>query len=102
MRGNSGNNDYELVQSSTVIFDSRGTPVEYFPCRMFSLSDTDQIIVPAGSVVGLYSNVGTQLLRTDSNSLISTYQFSGNQSSVAADNDDDIDYNIAIRVHLGK
>ena len=32
---------------------------------------------------------------------ITTYQFSGNQSSVNV-NGDNINYNIAIRVHLGK
>ena len=103
MRGNSGNTDYELVQSNTVTFDSRGTPVDIFPCRIFNLLNTDQFIAPAGSVVGLYSNVGAQLLRTNTDSSVTTAQFSGNQSSVKnAGKNDDVDYNIAIRVHFGK
>ena len=53
--------------------------------------------------MGLYSNFGAQLLYTNTDSSITTYQFSGNQSSVKyAGNSDDVDYNIAIRVHLGK
>jgi len=35
--------------------------------------------------------------------LITTYQFDGNQSSVTmADKDDNAQYNIAIRAHIGK
>ena len=104
VKGNSGDTDYELVQSNTVTFDSRGTSIDIYPCRMFNLSDIDQFIAPAGSVVGLYSNVGAQLLHTNNiDSSITTYQFSGNQSSVKnAGKNDDVDYNIAIRVHLGK
>jgi len=52
--------------------------------------------------VGLYSGTFTQLLRTSTNSSITTYRVTGNQSSVRAGNDDDINYNIAISVHLGK
>ena len=103
MRGNSGNTDYELVQSNTVTFDSRGTSVDNFPCRIFSLLDTDQFTAPEASVVGLYSNVGAQLLHTNTDSSITTSQFSRNQSSVKnAGKNDDVDYNIAIKVHLGK
>ena len=53
--------------------------------------------------MGLYSNVFTQLLHTNTDSSISTYQFSGNQSSVSnVGNNNDVNYNIAIRVHRGK
>ena len=73
------------------------------PCQIFNLSDTDQFTAPAGSVVGLYSNVGTQLLHTNTDNSITTYnQFSGNQSSVRTTGNNDVNYNIAIRVHLGK
>ena len=101
----SGNTDYALVQSNTVTYDSRSTPTNLFPCQRFNLSDTDQFTAPAGSVVGLYSNVGTQLPRTNTYSSITTYRFSGNQSNVVTtDNNGGVNYNIAIRVHvhLGK
>ena len=105
--GTSVNTDYTLVQSNTVTYDQsvRDTqdPANLFPCQIFNLSDTDQFTAPAGSVVGLYSNVATLLLHTNTNSSIITYQFSGNQSSINnAGNNDDVNYNIAIRLHLGK
>ena len=91
--------NYELIQSNSVTYyPNSTTPAIIYPCRIFNLSTADQFIVPAGSVVGFYSNVETQLLYTNSNSSITTYQFSGNQSSVTGSND--VDYNIAIRVHL--
>ena len=102
----SGNTDYTLVQSNNVTYDQNvrdpQDPINV-ACQIFILSDTDQFTAPAGSVVGLYSNVGTQLLHTNTNSSITTYQFSGNRSSVSvAGNTNDVNYNIAIRVHLGK
>ena len=101
----SGNTDYTLVQSNTVAYNPRGTTPTY-PCQIFNVSDTDQFTAPAGSVVGLYSNVGTQLLCTNADpsiSSITTYQFTGNQSSVSVNgNSGDVNYNIAIIVHLGK
>ena len=63
--------------------------------------NTDQFTAPVGSVVGLYSNVGTQVLHTNTDSSITTYKFSGNQSSVRTTGNNDVNYNIAIRVHLG-
>ena len=106
--GNNGNTDYTLVQSNNVTYDSSvrdpQDPITDFPCQIFNLSDTDHFTAPAGSVVGLYSNVGTQLLHTnDTDSSITTYQFTGNQSSVNINgNSNDVNYDIAIRVHLGK
>ena len=105
--GTSGNTDYTLAQSNTVTYDqSVHDPQDLtsnFACQRFNISDTYQFTAPAGSVVGLYSNVGTQLLRTDdTDSSITTYQFSGNQSSVRTTGSNDVNYNIAIRVHLGK
>ena len=102
------NTDYALVQSNTVTYDSSvrnpQDPSNNFPCQMFNLSDTDQFTAPAGSVVGLYSGIQfTQLLHTNTNSSITTYQFSGNQSNIStAAINDDVNYNIAIRVHLGE
>ena len=53
--------------------------------------------------MGLYSNLNVQLLQTNINRQITTYQMNGNQSrATVRNNRDDIDYNIAIRVHLGK
>ena len=90
--------DYQLIQSSAVRYDQSSGP-----CQRVNLSATDQFIAPAGSVVGLYSNVGTQLLCTNTDSSITTYLFNGNQSSVsAAGNANNVNYNIAIRVHLSK
>ena len=100
--GTMSNTDYTLLQSNTVTYDPRGTSANTFPCQIFNLSDTDQFIAPAGSVVGLYSNVGAWLLRTNTDSSITTYQFVGNQSSVRTTGNSDVNYNIAIRVHLGK
>ena len=105
--GTSGSNtDYALVQSNTVTYDqSVRDPQDVtnlYPCQIFNLSDTDQFTAPAGSVVGLYSNVMTLLLHTSTSSSITTYQFSLNQSSVSATGNDDVNYNIAIRVHVGK
>ena len=103
----SGNTDYTLVQSNTVTYDQSirdpQDPIN-LGCQIFNLSDIDQFTAPVGSVVGLYSNYfGTQLLHTNTNSSITTYQFSGNQSSVTiTGNSNDVNYNIAIRVHLGK
>ena len=97
------NIDYELIQLSNVTYDLSTQISGIDLCQKVNLSTTDQFTAPAGSVVGLYSNVGTQLLRTNNDSSITTYQFSGNQSSVRNTGDNvDINYNIAIRVHLGK
>ena len=106
--GTSGSDtDYTLVQSNIVTYDqSAQRPQDPFNvgCQIFNLSDTDQFTAPAGSVVGLYSGIQqTQFLRTNINSSITTYLFSGNQSSITiTGNSNDVNYNIAIRVHLGK
>ena len=100
----SNNTDYELVQSNSVTYNSAIQTSGIDSCQRVNLSSTDRFTAPAGSVVGLYSNVGPQLLHTNNdNSSVTTYQFSGNQSSVNnAGNSNDVNYNIAIRVHLGK
>ena len=101
--GTESNTDYELVQSNNVTYDSTIQASGVFSCQRVNLSTTDQFTAPAGSVVGLYSNVGVLLLHTNTDNSITTYQFNGNQSSINnADNDDNVEYNIAIRVHLGK
>ena len=100
--GTNNNRDYALVQSNNITYDAsiRTNATSNDQCQRVNLSVTDQFTAPAGSVVGLYSNVGTQLLHTNTDSSITTYQFNGNQSSVKAGNI--LNYNIAIRVHLGK
>ena len=97
------NTDYELVQTNSVTYDGSIQTSGLDSCQRVNLSTTDQFTAPAGSVVGLYSNVRTKLLHTNANSSITTYRFSRNQSSVNnADNNDDVNYNIAIRVYLSK
>ena len=107
--GTSGNNstiNYGLVQSNAVTFDSsvrdplRQDSIDN--CQIFNLSDTDQFTAPAGSVMGLYTNDQDLLLHTNTNSSIATYQFSGMRSIVNASGFTDVNYNIAIKVHLGK
>ena len=100
-----GDADYELFQSNNVTFDPR-----HSSCQIFNLSVADQFIAPMGSFIGLYSNTGEvrpKLLRSDdTNSSITTFQVDGNDSSVTNvkpdKNNEDFNYNIAIRVHLGK
>jgi len=98
--GTSGmNNDYELIQSYSITYNSTYSN-NLYPCQTFILSEADQFTAPTGSVVGLYSGIQTLLLHTSTNSSITTYRVTGNQSSVTTGND--VNYNIAIRVHLGK
>ena len=97
------NTDYEIVRSNSVTYDSSiqtNSSNHIDSCQRVNLSTIDQFTAPARSVVGLYSNVGTQLLHTNTDSSITTYQFSGNQSSGSGN--DNVNYNIAIRVHLGE
>ena len=104
-----GNADYELVQSNNVTYDQSvrdpQDATNEFPCQIFNISDIDQFTAPAESVVGLYSDkiMRPQLLHTNNDNSITTYKFSGNSSNVSiAGNSDNFNYNIAIRVHLGK
>jgi len=91
---------YSLIQSNTVTFNpSVGST---FSCQNYTLPVTEQFTAPSGSVVGLYSYLNVFLLHTDNNSQITTYQVTGNQSSVTGTSTNDVNYNIAIRVHLGK
>ena len=95
---------YTLVQSNTVTF----TPFQVgndnsddFSCQTFYLSEADQFIAPEGSVVGVYSSMREDLLRTNRiDSSFTSYVFKGNQSDVKIN--DNIGYNIALRVHLGR
>ena len=107
---NNGKTDYELIQTSTITFNPSHTPSNTNPCQNYTLSGEEQFIAPSGSVIGLYSNSGMarpQLLRTDNkDDSVTTFQFSRNRSSVddaqPDRNKQDVDYNIAIRVHLSK
>ena len=90
---------YELVQSNAVTYNPTGSGSNNYQCQAFHLPETNQFTAPAGSVIGLYSGIGTQLLRTDhTNILLTTYN--GNQSRVNIGHNDY--YNVAIKVHLGK
>ena len=94
---------YELVQSNNVTYDQTIFTSSIDTCWIFNLSAIDQFTAPAGSVVGLYSGVRTSLLHdTNTNNSVTTYRRRGNESSfINAGSDDDVNYNIAIRVHLG-
>ena len=98
----SGNTDYTLVQSNTVTYNQTGTFDNIYRRQIFNLLEQDQFIAPAESVVGLFSLFGAQLLFTNTDSSITTYAFSRNQSSVNINTSEDVNYNIAIKVHLGK
>ena len=101
-------NNYTLVQSNSVTFiptrvgnDSNND----ISCQTFNLSTADQFIAPAGSFVGLYSNMirmEPSLLRTRAVNMITTYQFIGNRSDVDISTSNNVNYNIALRVRLGK
>jgi len=95
-----GSTTYSLIQSNTVTFDqSIGNT---FSCQNYTLPVTEQFTAPSGSVVGLYSNNFVQLLHTNTDDQITTYQVTGNRSSVDGGSANDVNYNVAIRVHLGK
>jgi len=97
---NTGGTTYSLIQSNSVTFNpSVGST---FSCQNYSLPVTEQFTAPSGSVVGLYSNLNVQLLHTNIDNQITTYQVNGNQSSITGTSTNDVNYNIAIRVHLGK
>ena len=93
--------DFELVQSNNITYNAsmQTTSVDF--CQRVNLSSTDQFTAPAGSVVGVYSGTGPQLLHTNNDSLITAYIFVGNKSR-ANINNNNINYNITIKVHFGK
>ena len=95
-----GSSTYSLIQINAVTFNPSGNGS--FSCQNYTLPVTEQFTAPSGSVVGLYSNIHVQLLHTNTNSQITTYQVAGNQSSVVGESGQDVNYSIAIRVHLGE
>jgi len=97
--------DYELVQSTTITFNSSDSSSNKISCSTVNLTETDQFTVHKGSVVGLYSNNATLLSYTNTESSVGTYQYKGNKTSVEnafLGNKKDIKSNVTIRVHLGK
>ena len=99
--------DYELIQSNVVTFNPNSTSSNTHQCQKFTLSKREQFIAPSGSVIGLYTNekeVQPQLLRTDDkDGSITTFKYIGHRkrmSKARATDKHDVDYNIAIRVHL--
>ena len=102
-----GDIDYKLIQASAITFNPNGTSSNKHPCQKFTLSDKQQFIAPSGSVIGLYFNtkdVQPLLLRTDEmDNSITTFKFDQQKTQVKAElGKDDVDYNIAITVHLSK
>ena len=93
-------NTYSLIQSNRIIFNPSvgGT----FSCQTYTVPMAQRFTAPSGSVVGLYAGLNVQLLRNTGNNGITTYQIVGNQNSVTISSAIDVNYNIAIRVHLGK
>ena len=101
--GSSNNTDYKLIQSNSITYNQSIQTSGTYSCQRVNLSTTNQFTAPAESVVGLYSNIETQLLQTNTTQTLRNYHFRGNQSSVTTHgNSDNVTFNIAIRVHLGK
>ena len=98
----SANNGYRLIYLSTVNYDQ--SEITENPCHRVEFPKEYWLTVPAGSVLGLYSNVGAQLIHSNTNPELNTYQFYGYQNRVFINNYDtiDVNYHIAIRLHLGK
>ena len=95
--------DYDLIQSNAVTYDP-SVRTDQLPCLMFNLSVTDQFTTSEKSVVGLYSNTGALLLRTNTNDEI-TYEDNKNKSHIdkaRPNKNDNVKFNIAIRVYFGK
>ena len=97
--------EFKLVQSSVVTYTTPPVGNDVVLCDTFNLSRADQFTAPAGSVVGLYSNISrlqSFLLRTNRTmSSLNSYRFSGNHSIVNATGGN-TRYSIALRVHLGR
>ena len=95
-----GSTTYSLIQSNNITFDqSVGST---FSCRNYTLPVSEQFTAPSKSVVGLYSSNFVQLLYAKTGSDHNTHQFSHNQSSVVADKNNVAEFNISVRVHIGK
>ena len=92
-------NDYELVKSNNITYDPSNTS-NPFSCSTIDLSLKDQIAVSAGSVVGLYSNTGSLLLRSNPDDSVATYECDGNQSNARPNKKENVNYNITIKAHL--
>ena len=95
-----GTTEYELVQSSKITYNSTGNDSNKFPCDIFKLSAEDQFTVQENFCIGLYSGIETQLLLTNNTDRHPKATY-GNRSKVDNINKD-VNYEIAIKVHLGK
>ena len=97
----SGSITYVQVNSNVIAFVPDGRS---YTCQRFNLSVKHQFIAPAGSIVGLYSNLGPMfslLLYTNSND-ITGYMFNGNRKNITINaNDKMFDSRISIKLHLG-
>ena len=95
------NRDYELIKSSNITYDPRNA-TDPFSCIKIDLLENDQIAVSRGFVIGLFSNTGSLLLHTDTQNRLITYECEGNRTMVMKENNEDVNFNIAIRAYLGK
>ena len=100
---------YALVKSNTVTFavGQDNDNNSDFSCWTFNLSEADQFTAPAGSVVGLYTNITrlqSGLLRTNRSKLPIAFRLSGNHSVIYVNTTIGFHtrYHIALRVHLSK
>ena len=107
MTARNNDNIYELVKSNNITYDPSNT-TNPFSCSTINLFGKDQIAASAGSVVGLYSNTGSLLLRSNSDDTLTTYEYNGNRSMVTVMNahrsniKENVEFNITIRAHLGQ
>ena len=97
--------DYQLINSSYIRYNQ----LKYYTndgdhaCQKVTLSSENRFTAPANSVIGFYSNFAS-LLHEDANpmSMINAYQYEGHQTFVAINSGVNVNYNIAIKLHLSK
>ena len=97
----SGSTSYMQVNSSVISYFQNGSNGTTY-CQRVDLSATDQFTAPAGSVVGLYSNVApmfSSLKTTSSNTTV--YMFDENGTEYNTSDGEVGNYNIAIELYLG-
>ena len=95
-----GSTNFMQINSSVISFYPNGWSDTSY--QRVNLSATDQYTAPAGSVVGLYSNVGlmfSPLLNTSSN--VIAYKFDGSRTDINIGDGEVGSYNIAIELYLG-
>ena len=98
---------FVLVISNNITYTPTNNNGSVYSCQRVNLSDKDRFIAPAGSGLGLYSNMGTmrsKLLKTKNIfSNITTYRFYGNPEDVPINGSKMVavlNYSIAIKVRI--